>query len=463
LLQILTCGYSIISLDLLSLAFPALKQLKLNGPMLIDWEWLSVWTQLTSLELHNCLDKGDEGDEGIWQHPSVNCPGPAILAELPSLTKVSLHTNRLHILADHLTRLTSLHLKTGYYDSRHSARPFEESMQRVVNNPNLQEVGLSCEALDDTAGPHLQLLFNSCRHLRKLDLGLTVVNQPALDAILAYGTGITSLIAGELRAVEDRTSASCGWQELWLSETDAPSHLAYLGNLPLHSVKRFKIGNSSINTLQLPYDSVELDTIPSILHRAALNLANCPAWKESNASSIRVVAEPWTMLTSLRLGGSHLNPGFWAAVEEHLPSLKELHLKQSVTFPPTDLLAFSKRFTSRPITVYWEMEEPEDLFSFEAAMASGSGGGGGSSSSGTALSEAALQQAEAGARTLTVRLPEISGLGAGQGKEATAPANQGLSRHVFVPVEAPTPPHVLPDEQGWEAWESAFTSDCDQD
>jgi hypothetical protein len=165
---------------------------------------------------------------------------------------------------------------------------------RVVNNPNLQEVGLACETLDSTAGPHLQLLFNSCRHLRKLNLGLTIVNQPALDAILAYGTGITSLIAGELRAVEDRTSASCGWQELWLSETYVPAHLLHLGNFPLHSVKQLQVGNSSINTLQLPYDSVELDDIPAMLHHAALNIANCPAWKESNASSIRVVVEPWT-------------------------------------------------------------------------------------------------------------------------------------------------------------------------
>jgi hypothetical protein len=166
-------------------------------------------------------------------------------------------------------------------------------------------------------------------------------------------------------------------------------------------------------------------------------------------------------LTSLRLGGSHLNPGFWSAVEEHLPSLKELHLKQSVVFTPLDLLAFSKRFTSRPITVYWEMGEPEDLLSFEAAMAESSARGG--SSSGTVDAQAALQQAEAGARTATVRLPEIGGLVAGQGEEATAPTTPGLSRHVFVTVEAPTPPHVLPDEQRWEAWESAFISDCDQD
>jgi hypothetical protein len=294
--QIITCEGTTVSLGLLSRAFPALKHLHLNVSVLLDWEGLRAWTQLTSLELVNCRDEGDKVGEGSWTCPSVNCPGPAILAELPSLTQVSLHTDCLHILADHLTRLTSLRLMTGYLSSD-SLCPIEECVGRVVNNPNLQEVGLACEALDDAAEPHLQLLFNSCRHLRKLDLGLTVVNQPALDAILVYGTGITSLTAGELRAEDDRTTAPCGWQELWLSETYAPSHLVYLGNLPLHSVKRLNVGRNSTNTLQLPYSSVVLDAIPSMLHHAALNIANCPAWKESNASSMQVVAEPWTMPT----------------------------------------------------------------------------------------------------------------------------------------------------------------------
>jgi hypothetical protein len=419
--------------------------------------------------------------------------------------------------------------------------PLEKSVELLANKPNLEELYLDCEKLRGSEVPHLQRLFDSCRHLRKLDLGMALVSAPALDVILSHGTGITSLAAGSLRPASDNATAPCAWQELFLRDTRAPL-LAHLGYLPLHSVKHLKIGGNSINTLQLPYSNVMVQAIPNVLYEAALNIANCPAWKESSATRIRVVAEPsfistrppgaqfssglssqliralaplaaspgiteleidpdtddptqeaqllvnfkwgarqvchmhsamrirttavpqcnashlwdpspWmihlfllvscplqvralaatfgTRLTTPRIGGSHLEPDFWAALEEHLPSLRVLHLKESANFTLEGLLAFCVRLTPRPITIRVHMQ-PEDRAVCER-----------------------MQQAVLTA--LAVQQPEAGGVGSAHTAEAAAPppqvapgSQQVLSRHVLVPyVEPPATVPVLTNDQRW--------------
>jgi hypothetical protein len=161
----------------------------------------------------------------------------------------------------------------------------------AANNPNLQELHLQCERLASSAEPHLQHLFTSCQHLTSLDLFRSFVSPPALDAILTHGTSLTSLAVDTVKAVFDRTTVACSWQKLCVYDLHEPV-LHHLANLPLHSVRELRVGDNSINTLQLPYSTMIFDSVPEVLHQAALNLAGCPAWKEANITGIRVMVEP---------------------------------------------------------------------------------------------------------------------------------------------------------------------------
>jgi hypothetical protein len=141
-------------------------------------------------------------------------------------------------------------------------------------------------------------------------------------------------------------------------------------------------------------------------------------------------------LTRLCLGGCHLGPDFWPALEELLPSLKVLHLKPAVSMTAPDLLTFCNKTTQRPISIQCEVQ-PVGLDSPDGSQqAVGAGAG------------AVVLQYVNGGGTIAVQARAAEVQAEGQAEEG---AVQVPSRHVLVPIVQPPapPPPGLTDEERW--------------
>jgi hypothetical protein len=178
--------------------------------------------------------------------------------------------------------------------------------------------------------------------------------------------------------------------------------------LPLATIHVFvHAGRAKQQLLELPLGRVATGDLPALAHQAAINLAGCPAWQQAQLPKIWLwnaegdydpVEHRWTSeqrvqllravaplrhphltsftldvdgfelgqpevaalqhsfgagLTTLSLGSCTLVPTFWAAVNEHLPSVTELQLRSSVTCQASDVIIFcSRRPTAHPLTLH---------------------------------------------------------------------------------------------------------------
>jgi Leucine-rich repeat (LRR) protein len=371
-------------------------RVKLNKGDLGDGAFLSslqLCSQLTALHL-----------ERISVSESTAMAAAAALARLPNLRELSLKTDGYSTvgpsaLVQHLTALTSLRMHKASPDG--SSAPMYAAAAR---NPGL--LSFSVSKLEELNAPaaQVQQLLEACPSLTHLNLQNTCIQQDTVDVLLAHGTSITSLSAYRIQPSTSIADRQVSWRKLVLTDEDHPT-VQHLANLPLQSLTSLQLSvdpDVRLGLLELPTSSVPAADLPGLLLQATTNLAKCPAWRSK--------PDPWLMLRDdsvdeppadasftpeqrlqlfqalAPLGGPHvrifalyiegfdmelgraevaalgqsfgkgleelqlshvtLAAGFWAALDNALPSLKGLVLEEEVTCSAADIGIYCGRRTT---------------------------------------------------------------------------------------------------------------------
>jgi hypothetical protein len=188
------------------------------------------------------------------------------------------------------------------------------------------------------------------------------------------------------------------------------STLQHAAFLPLKTVQKLvNISSLMQQWLQLPLGRMATADLPGLVYKAAINLAGCPAWQQtqlpdmwlcSNSTSYNPQEHSWTSeqrvqllramaplrhphltsftlavdgfelgqhevaalqhsfgagLTTLGLGFCTLLPSFWVALNDVLPNVNDLQLISSVNCHPPDINTFcSTRSTAHPLVLQLE-------------------------------------------------------------------------------------------------------------
>jgi hypothetical protein len=237
----------------------------------------------------------------------------------------------------------------------------------------------------------VEQLLEACPSLTHLGLDYTRVEQDSLDAILTYGTNITSLNASRIEPDCSIAGREVSWRKLVLTDCYCLT-TQHLANLPLQSVTSLQLGedpDATLARLELPTRSVPAADLPGLLLEATTNLAKCPAWRSEPQPWVLLYGDPsddvddppattsfnpeqlLQLIQALApLGGPHvaafqlsieglslqlgraevaalaqslgkglrklelshcnLTAGFWAALDDALPSLQYLTLREQV-------------------------------------------------------------------------------------------------------------------------------------
>jgi hypothetical protein len=362
---------------------------------------LQLCTQLTALHL-----------KGFVVSESIAMVAAAALARLPNLRELGLEANRISpvcpsALVKHLTALTSLRLHNN--SSAGSSDPLYTAAAR---NPGLLSFSVYKEDLNENSSApaaQVQQLLETCPSLTHLGFEDTRVQQDALVAILTYGTNITSLSASGIEPSSSIAGREVSWRKLVVTGHSYPS-TQHLADLPLQSVTSLQLSsspNAFLGLLELPTSSVPTAQLPGLLLQATTNLAKCPAWRSEPSSQLALRGDaryandgvPATTrlsdeqrlqlfhalaplggphvkiftlsirgcnvklgraevtavaqslgkgLMTLRLNHVMLSAGFWAALDDALPSLGTLALLEQVECCPAEVGLFcGKRSTDR--------------------------------------------------------------------------------------------------------------------
>jgi hypothetical protein len=369
-------------LNLIGLALPSLEHLTVNlsGADLGDGGLITGLQQCSYLSVLSI--------NSFTITPAAVKPLASTLARLQSLRDLGLSiayecdTDPAGLVAQ-LTGLTALDFTFS------NGSGFKDVIAAAAGNPELQ-VFRVCSGSAEPGPAELRHLLTSCALLTELELGCDVLSQDVLEVVLMYGTNITSFTTCDIKPTTSLANRPCKWENLHIYSDGAPK-LLLLANLPLHSVTYLQIGHSNFN-LALPLGSVPVGQLPSLLHRAASNLAASPAWRaepsacmslhcdhddkppagmvfspEQRVRLLEAVAPlggphvttfrnwfagaifEWgrpeiealahslnsTRLTAMELNTGNLSVGFWAALDEKLPShhcasLKMSHYRRSI-------------------------------------------------------------------------------------------------------------------------------------
>jgi hypothetical protein len=299
------------ALQLVPRAFPCLHSLHLTDVNLGPGELLSALhqcSQLTSLSLTAC-----------YVAPEVVHAGAAALAQLPSLTQLTLRCTSLD-LAEHLTGLTSLAYDLAEQDSD-GAAVFADDDSMIesqieweylslitARNPGLKFLCVADAELDDAVARleacHLEQLLQSCPRLTELRVGNNVIGQLGLDVLLQYGAHLTSLTVAYFETTESRAGAQWAIQRLHIIDDEVPN-VSQLAHLPLSTVHHLVLEGSSLSELELP-EATQPAHLVSLLREAATNLAGCPAWQSAKLASLTVWSHTRPLGTPTRAQGQQL-------------------------------------------------------------------------------------------------------------------------------------------------------------
>jgi hypothetical protein len=345
---------------------------------------------------------------GLSISPAGVKPCAAILARLPALKDVFLHTpatgnTGASGIVQQLTGLTSL-----CCDSLHDH--VSSMLAAAARNPALQAFCVGHTGDEGFSAAELQHLLTSCTSLTSLDLTYFCIDKDDLEVLLTYGTNITTLKACTIDTDISFADRQCSWKSLTLAAVDDcyPTVLNW-ASMPLKGVEELNHGLGSLGLLQLPLSRLEPDQLATVLRQATTNLAGCPAWQAHPDSLIALQDDPSdTPLESIvftpqqrtqllealaPLGGPHVTQcaaaihkavfewgrpelqalgrslnsgqlsrlllthcivtaGFWAALDEVLPSLSELWLLDNVICSAADVAVYcSKRKEGHPLTL----------------------------------------------------------------------------------------------------------------
>jgi hypothetical protein len=268
----------------------------------------------------------------------------------------------------------------------------------AARNPGL--LSFSVDHTGELFAPAAQVeqLLKACPSLTHLGFNSARVQQDALDAILTYGTNITSLSAYRMEPDSSIADRQASWRKLVLTDDDYPTAL-HLADLPLQSVTSLQFSEdeeTTLDRLELPITWVSADQLPGLLLRATTNLARCPVWRSKPEScltlcddssydaehppspasftpeqrvqlfqalapvggphvkvfalsiegfNVQLGREEVTALAqslgkgllALRLGHCTLAAGFWASLDDALPSLQCLTLEEHVICSAADI------------------------------------------------------------------------------------------------------------------------------
>jgi hypothetical protein len=289
----------------------------------------------------------------------------ALLAQLPSLVSLSL-PNAPAAIAAQLTSLTRL-------ECMHNSG-LDAVLTTLPANHHLRSLSIGCcSSRDDDQASTLQCLLTHWPSLTHLGLKDTTINQQGLDALLQYGTSLTSLESCDIEPTQDRSSAPCSWKKL---DTSCDGGLLKAAYLPLHSVEQLDWnGRQPMCTYLNMGNAPEGADSIAFLRQAASNLARCPALQrassslwlwgvESDPDSDETVESSQVLqalaplhnlgitsfetdlshlgapevkaladslgggLTKLRLPFAEVSPCFWPALSEHLPHVDPTQLRQ---------------------------------------------------------------------------------------------------------------------------------------
>jgi hypothetical protein len=287
------------------------------------------------------------------------------------------------------------------------ASSIEDMITAAARNAGLQKFQFhvySGEATQPTAA-QIKHLLTSCPSLTDLDLEYHTVGQDVLEVLLELGTSITTFQVNDIEVYASLADRQCSWKHLTLEKF--PS-LATLASLPLHSLQVLNIGRGRLWSywqLDIPLGSTPAAEIPSLLRRATSNLAASPTWRAAPFSGVMLAADeentlelsPQQCIPLLEalapLGGPHiksfygwisgagfvwgrpelqalgrslnsqhlsrldlsdctLTPEFWAALDEVVPSLTSLTLRDTVTCSATDVAVYcAKRQPGKALTL----------------------------------------------------------------------------------------------------------------
>jgi hypothetical protein len=117
----------------------------------------------------------------------------------------------------------------------------------------------------DLPASGLEQLFRACPSITEFDSWHGNIDQAGLDALLAHGTNITSLVVRQIDAQVNRSDAQCRWSRLFL--TRYPTLLA-IANLPLKTVQQLQLRSGILTmqlglVLQLPVGTISMSQLPA--------------------------------------------------------------------------------------------------------------------------------------------------------------------------------------------------------
>jgi hypothetical protein len=348
--------------------------------------------------------------------PAAVRPSAAALARLKNLRRVQLRVydscgTGPAGLVEQLTCLTHLYLSAS------AGNHVAGMLAAAARNPGLQDLYVSSDLEIEPTAAQTQHLLTSCPSLTDLDLDYLSISQDVLEVILTYGTNIKKLRAYTVRADVSFADRPCSWRSLGVAGIEHRASVLHWAHLPLKGLTELEIWDSvttSVHdggrgTLQIPFNSIDLDQVPQKLREATTNLAACPAWQAKPDSCIALGGDPngpfedihifsaqqriqllealapvggphvkkvlacmhgavfeWgrpelqalgcsinsSQLSALTLDNCILTVGFWAALDQVLPALRTLTLRSHVTCSASDIAVFcSKRKQGHQLTV----------------------------------------------------------------------------------------------------------------
>jgi hypothetical protein len=263
--------------------FPCLTALDLAYVRLGQAEALSALrslSHLTSLQLYKCR-----------MDDSAVASSAQMLQGLSGLRQLWLDSMPSSLAAG-LTQLTGLQLPF-----RHATETFSSAVEVILGLPQLLtlELGNSHVETGHALDPQLlSQLLTTCSLLQDLTLGGRL-DQQGLDAVLTLGTHLTSLRTNRVLTAHSTARSMCTLKALqWFSSNNIQEYI----RLPLAAVEQLEVVHDietsdldpclsssrlpeSYNSWWLPLmaEDVGEQALPSIVHKAALSLASCPAWQ----------------------------------------------------------------------------------------------------------------------------------------------------------------------------------------
>jgi hypothetical protein len=351
----------------------------------------------------------------MYMSPAAVSQCATILGRLPALRELTIHMSQScktdpSGFLQQLTCLTSLNLQT------HTSERVLSMCTAAARNPALQVLTVGSQGASRLTAAELQHLLASCPSLTTLDMPFLPVSDDVLEVLLTHGKKITTLVAASFRTDGSFADRQCSWKRVWFSQVDYPYYpvLLLLANAPLKGVEELHGGFSDLGILKLPLLTFAPDQVADLLRRATTNIAACRQWQLAPGSFISLGHDPEDsppqdviftpaqriqLLEALApLGGPHVKEfnaaiydtdfewgeaelqalgrslnserlsalqlsycivtsGFWAALDEVLPSLSDLYLNGDVT--GSDLALFcSKRGQGHMLSIHLQ----EDLY-----------------------------------------------------------------------------------------------------